>query len=129
MANILIVDDDKMVREAARIVLQAKGYEVEVAADGKSGIEAAKAGSFDVAIVDLFMPDLDGLQVMEAIRKLLPKMPMIAASGFMFGGNAPPSMPNFATMAAEAGATVTLYKPFRPDALLQAVADALAQVA
>jgi len=129
MANVLLVDDDKMVREATQILLRAKGYDVVVAADGKSGIEAAKAGRFDVAIVDLFMPDMDGLQVIGAIRKILPKIPMIAASGFMFGGGAPPSMPNFATMAAEAGAAVTLYKPFRPDVLLQAVADALAQVA
>jgi len=128
MPSILIIDDDHMVREAAQILLHAKGYNVVAAADGKSGIEAACTGKFDVAIVDLFMPDLDGLQVIDAIRQGNPNLPMIAASGFMFGSECP-SMPNFEAMAAEAGAAFTLYKPFRPDTLLQAIASAIAQAA
>jgi CheY-like chemotaxis protein len=83
--NILIIDDDKLVREAAQLLLRAKGFEVSVAADGKSGIAAAATGRFDLAIVDLFMPGMDGLKVMQAIRAANPTLPMIAASGFMFG--------------------------------------------
>jgi CheY-like chemotaxis protein len=124
MSRILIIDDDALVREATKIILSARGHDVTLAADGKSGIEIARSQCFDVAIVDLFMPGMDGLQVIEAIRRSKPDMPMIAASGFLFGGECPP-MPNFDAMAAEAGALTTLYKPFRPEALLLAIATAL----
>jgi CheY-like chemotaxis protein len=124
MPTILIIDDDKLVREAIRIVLAARGYDVVAVEDGKAGIAAAEAGQFDLAIVDLFMPGIDGLKVIETIRQSNPDLPMIAASGFMFGGTCP-EMPNFDTMATEAGALATLYKPFRPEGLLQAVEKAI----
>jgi len=94
MPHILVIDDEKLVREATQILLSARGYEVSVAADGKSGIAAVGAGRFDVVIVDLFMPEMDGLSVMRAIRRAKPTMPMIAASGFMLGGGRQP-MPGF----------------------------------
>lgn len=120
MPNILIIDDDKLVRETTQIFLRAKGYEVTAAQDGQSGIEAVKAGEFDLVIVDVFMPGMDGMKVMRAIRDANANIPMIAASGFMFGG-ACPEMPGFEVMAAEAGAAATLYKPLRPGDVLQAV--------
>ncbi len=126
MARVLIIDDDKFAREAAQILLRAKGYDVAVAENGKAGIAAVKAEPFDVAIVDLFMPDMDGLNVMQAIRKLNPNIPLIAASGFMFA-SAPPQMPGFDAMAADSGASFTLYKPFRPHEVICAVEHALQQ--
>jgi len=125
MAKILIVDDDRLVRETAQTIFRAKGHEVTAVADGTSGIQAARHGAFDVVIVDVFMPGVDGLQVIGAIREAHPRLPMIAASGFMFGGDCP-AMPNFDAMAHEAGATATLYKPFRADELLRAIESALA---
>lgn len=124
MPNILIIDDDKMVCEATRILLQSRGYGVTVALDGKSGIEAIRAGGIDLAIVDLFMPNIDGLKVMQAIRHSNPNLPMIAASGFMFDGQCP-QMPGFDAMANAAGAAFTLYKPFRPQEILRVVEQAL----
>lgn len=124
MTNILVIDDDKLVREATQILLRARGYDVTAASDGKSGIHAARSGQFDLAIVDLFMPGMDGLQVMKAIRQSRPSMPLIAASGFMFG-NACPEMPEFEAMATEAGAVSTLYKPLRPTDVLHAIEKAL----
>ncbi|HEX5508417.1 MAG TPA: response regulator [Pseudolabrys sp.] len=130
MPSVLIIDDDKLVRETARILLSSKGYEVVLAENGKAGIEIARSRSFDAAIVDLFMPDMDGLQVIGAIHQSKPQLPMIAASGFMFGnGDAVPEMPDFNSMALEAGAISTLYKPFRPDALLNEVARAIGAAA
>jgi CheY-like chemotaxis protein len=120
MASILIIDDDRLVRESARILLQSRGHDVEVAADGRAGIDAVEVGSFDLAIVDLFMNGIDGLQVMKAIRRIKPGFPMIAASGFMFNGDCP-QMPEFEAMAVEAGASSTLYKPLRPHEVLCAV--------
>jgi len=124
MPNILIIDDDKLVCEATSILLRSKGHQVTTANDGHSGIDAAKAGAFDLAIVDLFMPDMDGMVVMNALRDVDPKIVMIAASGFMFGGRCP-EMPGFEAMANEAGATATLYKPFRPAEVVSVVEQAL----
>ena len=128
MHHVLIIDDDHLVRAATKAVLNAKGYDVAVAANGPDGIEAARQTEFDVVIVDLFMPGMDGLKVIEAIRAANADVPMIAASGFMFGGECP-TMPNFDSMAEEAGAGSTLYKPFRPDVLVNAVEKAIAKKA
>jgi CheY-like chemotaxis protein len=125
MTSILIIDDDRLVRESTRILLHSKGYNVAVATDGKSGIDAAMSGEFDLAIVDLFMKGMDGFEVMRAIRQIKPGFPMIAASGFMFSG-ACPQMPEFEAMALEAGATSTLYKPLRSHEVLCAVERAIA---
>jgi CheY-like chemotaxis protein len=128
MACILIIDDDEAVRSATKIVLDANGFDVVTAADGKSGINAVKDRQFDAIIVDLFMPGMDGLATAKAIRKLCPLTPIITASGFMFGGWCP-EMPNFEEMAAEVGATSALYKPFRPKELLQTIHKAIGAAA
>ena len=124
MPHILVIDDDHLVRAATKAMLTAKGYDVDVAANGPDGVELAGKHKFDVVIVDLFMPGMDGLKVIETIRETDVDVPMIAVSGFMFGGECP-TMPHFDSMAAEAGAGSTLYKPFRPDALVNAVEKAM----
>ncbi|MEA2984872.1 MAG: hypothetical protein QOD94_1126 [Alphaproteobacteria bacterium] len=123
MARILVIDDDDAVREATAMVLEGERFEVVAVPDGQSGISAVKAGAFDLAIVDLFMPGLDGLQTTKAIRQVDPSMPVIAVSGFMLGDRRL-EMPNFGPMATEVGAVSTLYKPFQPAALLQAIEEA-----
>jgi CheY-like chemotaxis protein len=124
MARILIIDDDEAVRRTAQIVLEANGFDAVVVADGKSGIDAIKELHVDAVIVDLFMPGMDGLETTKAIRELSPQLPIIAASGFMFGGSCP-EMPHFQEIAQEAGAISTLYKPFRAKDLLQAIEKAI----
>ena len=125
MARILVIDDDDAVREATAMLLEAERFEVVAVPDGKSGVEAVRAGSFDLVIVDLFMPGLDGLQTTKAIRQVNPSQPIIAVSGFMLG-NRRLEMPNFDAMATEVGAFSTLYKPFQRAALLQAIEQAFA---
>jgi CheY-like chemotaxis protein len=120
MQRVLLIDDDKAVGEATKIMLEAEGFDVVVADDGHAGLRAMEAGRFDLAIVDLFMPGMDGLETASRLRRLNPNLPIIAMSGFMFRGECPP-MPHFSSMAQEAGADATLYKPFRPHELLQAI--------
>jgi CheY-like chemotaxis protein len=122
--RILIIDDDEAVRQTTRLVLETHGFDVVAVDNGKAGVEAVEAGGFDAVIVDLFMPDMDGLTTTRAIRQQRPAMPIIAVSGFMFREKCP-NMPNFHPMATEAGATATLYKPFRPHELVKVIADAM----
>lgn len=127
MASILVIDDDSLVRESTQALLCSQGHNVTAVADGKSGIQAAAATLFDLAIVDLFMPGMDGLVVIRNLSEMQPELPIIAASGFMFGGECPP-MPGFESMAAEAGAVCTLYKPLRPRAVAEAIEEALRKI-
>jgi CheY-like chemotaxis protein len=124
MTRVLLIDDDEAVRRATSIMLEARGFAVVAVDGGQHGIEAIKASHFDVVVVDLFMPEMDGLATTKAIRQLKPSTPIIAISGFMFQGRCP-SMPDFHPMAAEAGAVAALYKPLRPNELVQAIEDAL----
>lgn len=126
--RVLIMDDDTQVRDATAMLLAAKGFDVVALPDGTSGVEAVKAAAFDLVIVDLFMPGMDGLQTTRAIRALDASVPIIAVSGFMLG-DWRLEMPNFDAMAAEAGAHFTLYKPFQPAVLFQAMQEALSGAA
>ena len=129
MPRILVIDDDDAVRKTLSIMLSVKGFDSVEAESGSVGVEVIKAGGIDAVIVDLFMPGMDGLKTIEAIRAHNATVPIIAASGFMFGGDLCPTMPNFNTMAAEAGAVATLYKPFRSKELTQAIEKAFAAAA
>jgi CheY-like chemotaxis protein len=120
LARILIIDDDEYVRGATKFLLDSHGFEVVAVADGKSGIDALKARSFDLIVVDLFMAGMNGLETMKAIRESNPHVPIIAVSGFLFKGYCP-DMPNFEDMAVEAGATAAMYKPIRPAEFLRTI--------
>jgi CheY-like chemotaxis protein len=122
--RVLVIDDDSKVGDTARMILEAEGFDVVVALDGLHGLKAMQALRFDLAIVDLFMPGMDGLQTTKELRQLDPGMPIIAVSGFMFPGECP-EMPHFSLMAKEAGAFATLYKPFRRHKLLQVIRDVM----
>ncbi len=124
MARILIIDDDKDVREATQILLAANGYDPVTADSGRSGIDLIAKNAVDLVILDVFMPGMDGLTTAQAIHRGHPNLPIIAVSGFMFGGQCP-TMPGFDSMATEAGAISTLYKPFKPAQLVQAIQKAL----
>jgi CheY-like chemotaxis protein len=132
MTRILIIDDEETVRRATQILLDAAGFETVAVADGPAGVKAVResvephgARPFDLAIVDLFMPGMDGLATTKALRDVRPSLPVLAVSGFMMRGGERPEMPNFEPMAAEAGAVATLYKPFRPKELIAAVRQAI----
>jgi CheY-like chemotaxis protein len=124
MPRILIIDDDEAVRRATTIMLEARGFEVVAVESGQAGVDAVKAGAFDAVIVDLFMPEMDGLATTRAIHRDSPATPIIAVSGFMFRGRCP-AMPDFHPMATEAGAVASLYKPLRPNELVQTITDAM----
>src|SRR3569832_142447 len=68
MSRILVVDDDGHIREVVRFTLQQGGYQVVEAKDGAEAWRAFEAGSFDLVVLDIIMPEADGLEVCRRIR-------------------------------------------------------------
>jgi CheY-like chemotaxis protein len=126
LPRVLVVDDDPMVSLAIEVCLQRQGMEVTMADGGESGMRALAAETFDVMIVDIFMPHMRGFESIRMFHERAPDIPLIAMSGYAFA-NADTSSPDFLRMTLELGATCCLRKPFTPKALLAAVNDCLAK--
>ena len=120
MSRILVIDDDKFVRTSIRAVLEGAGYEVSDASDAETGLGLQRANPFDVAIVDLIMPNKEGLETIRELRRDFTTIPIIAISG---GGDI--VRKNFFQAAELFGATHTLEKPFDGGDLLAALESAL----
>jgi CheY-like chemotaxis protein len=124
LANILIVDDDAAVQATIRIVLERAGHDVVVAGDGRKGLAIFEAGDFDLLVLDIFMPGMDGLEAMKLIHQRQPRMPILVISGQPISWD-PSAAPDFLKMATKLGAIASLQKPFKPAELLTAVGDCL----
>jgi CheY-like chemotaxis protein len=120
MARILVVDDDSMIRMVVKSILDRQGHSVVLAECGHDGADAIEAYAFDIAIVDIFMPDMNGLETIKAFRKSAPSLPIVVMSGYAFRATNGPA-PNFFRMAIDLGATACLRKPFTPSQLQHAV--------
>jgi len=81
MAKILIIDDEKAIRNALRDILEHEKHKVEEAEDGASGLEKAKKGGFDVVLCDIKMPKLDGMEVLEKLMAHDDSIPVVMISG------------------------------------------------
>jgi DNA-binding response OmpR family regulator len=117
MAKILVIDDDNAVRSVLMILLEQWGHRVVTARDGRSGLAAAERDRFDLLIIDIFMPEMDGFETIRLVRQSKPTLPIIVISG----GSRHASEPDFLAMARKLGAIESLHKPFRPDALSAAI--------
>ncbi|MDP1616241.1 response regulator [Phenylobacterium sp.] len=112
-ASILTVDDSPSIRVAIKIALSNAGYTVTEAANGAEGIEKAQAATFDMIITDLNMPVMDGLTMIEEMRKLpdLMGVPIVFLTT--------ESDASMKERAKAAGATGWLTKPFDPETLVR----------
>ncbi|WP_338700454.1 MULTISPECIES: response regulator [unclassified Bradyrhizobium] len=125
MPSVLVVDDDPMVCVAIEVCLQRQGFEVTVADGGEAGMRALENGTFDVMLVDVFMPHMRGFEAIRIFHERAPDIPVIAMSGYAFA-NADRA-PDFLRMTIELGASACLRKPFTPQALIAAVNECLAK--
>ncbi len=81
MAKILIVDDEKAIRRTLKEILEYEKYKIEEACDGEEGLAMIKSNTYDVVILDIKMPKMDGMEVMEAVNKAGIDVPIIMLSG------------------------------------------------
>ena len=112
-ASILTVDDSASIRVTIKIALTGAGYTVAEAENGADGIAKANAGNFDLIITDLNMPVMDGLTMIEELRK----MPAHAGVPIIFLTTE--SDEGMKQRAKAAGATGWLTKPFNPEQLVK----------
>jgi two-component system nitrogen regulation response regulator NtrX len=83
MAKILVIDDEKTIRDAIRDILEYEGYEIDEAKDGQQGLEMVTSGKYDIALCDIKMPKLDGLELLQKAREegVMTQFVMVSAFG------------------------------------------------
>jgi PAS domain S-box-containing protein len=110
---ILVVDDERGIREGCRRILSAEDHQVDVAENGADGLEKVRSKPYDLILVDLMMPLMGGLDMMEQVRAYDPEIIMIVITGF--------ATVETAVEAMKHGAYDYVPKPFTPDQLLAVV--------
>lgn len=118
-ASILTVDDSASVRMTTKIALTWAGYKVTEAVDGLDGLNKARTTRFDLIVTDLNMPNMDGLRMIEELRRL----PNQIGVPILFLTTE--SDPGMKSRAKAAGATGWLTKPFEPDQMVKLVKKVL----
>jgi DNA-binding NtrC family response regulator len=101
--RILVIDDDDTVRQSIARVLELDGYEVATAETGAEAVSKAKSSLFNLALIDIRLPDMEGTQLLTALPETVPKMVKIIVTGF-------PSLSN-AIEAVNKGADAYVTKP------------------
>ena len=105
--RILIVDDEKVIREGVARALSGRGYTIDKAESGERGIEMIKQSGYDIVLLDLMMPGIDGFGVLEWIKEHEPQIQVIVVTGF--------ATVSKAVTAMKQGAFDFVGKPFTPD--------------
>lgn len=121
MPSVLVVDDEDQIRQLIRETLEQAGYEVQEARNGKQGLERYRAKPADLVIMDILMPDQDGLESIMTLRREFPASRVIAITG----GSDMIGILNFLDVAKMLGARRTLQKPFDMQTLLEATKSEL----
>lgn len=121
MPLILVVDDEESVRTLLRVTMEQAGYEVLECGSGKDALRQFRESPTDLVIMDIVMPEKDGLECIRELHQEFPSAKILA----MTGGGAKVGTLNDLDVAVKLGARRTLQKPFALQELLQAVEDEL----
>ena len=122
MATILVIDDEKEIRDLLRAYLEEAGHQVLEAPDGVEALRGFDPGVVDLVITDVFMPEKDGIEVIVELHRRHPNAPVLAISG----GSSHGEIAVFLDSAEILGAARTLEKPFSGAQLLEKVQELLA---
>ena len=115
--SVLIVEDDKAILKSLKDILQSEGYSVDTAETGREAIQKSKEKFFNMALLDIKLPDMEGTKLLTLMHEDLPKMVKIMVTGY-------PSLEN-AVEALNLGADAYVMKPIKPDKLLALIKEKL----
>ncbi|MGE3508350.1 MAG: response regulator, partial [Vicinamibacterales bacterium] len=118
-ARILVIDDEAAIRDSLRMMLEYEGYEVLGAATGQEGLALAERESPDLVVLDVKMPGMDGIEVLDRLRAMADALPVIVVSGH--------GTISTAVEATKKGAFDFIEKPFASDRVLVSLRNALDQ--
>ena len=116
-ASILVIDDEEIIREALEALLVAEGFRVTTAATGQEGIDAVGRKPIDAVLLDLMLPDLNGIQVLDEIRRQDDELPIIMITAY--------GTIESAVAATKQGAFYYFTKPFKNDEVLAVLRNAI----
>jgi DNA-binding NtrC family response regulator len=114
--RVLVIDDEQVICDACQLILSEQGCRVEHELTGTAGLLAIEKSDFDVVLLDLKLPDMDGMEVLRRVGKEKPGLSVIVMTGF--------STTLIAVEAMKNGATDYLGKPFTDDELITTVENA-----
>ena len=114
--KVLVIDDESVICEACHMVLSENGHAVDSCMTGKTGLLAIERGAYDVILLDMKLPDVDGMEILKIVREKKPAPFMIVMTGYSTISNAVEAM--------KLGAADYLSKPFTDDDLIEAVEKA-----
>jgi DNA-binding NtrC family response regulator len=117
--RILVVDDDDAILSSVATILQLKGYNVDTAETGRQAIEKSQSQFFNLALLDIKLPDMEGTSLLVKMHQTTPRMMKIMLTGY-------PSLEN-AVAALNLGADAYLLKPVNPKDLLKVVEEKLTE--
>jgi two-component system NtrC family response regulator len=112
-SSLLIIDDEHVIRDGCRLVLSGRGHSVDTCVNGREGIEAIQKGSYDLVLLDMKLPDIDGMDILRTVKKKKLSVFVIVMTGYSSVQNAVEAM--------KLGAFDYLAKPFSDDELVLAV--------
>jgi len=116
-ASILIVDDNEGILETLSAILEEKGYRTDIAKNGREAIEKSKTNFYNVALLDIRLPDIEGTELLTKIEETSPRMIKIMITGYA-------SLEN-AVKALNLGADAYIMKPVDPENLLKVINEKL----
>ncbi|MBF0097838.1 MAG: response regulator [Magnetococcales bacterium] len=122
MKQLLIIDDDAVIRQSLARVLERSGYQVHTASSGHQGLRICEEYAIDLVVTDIFMPDSDGFEVIMNLKQSHPRIKLITMSG---GTRNSSDSAFYLETATDFGADHVLKKPFAHDEILVAVAALL----
>ena len=116
ITNLIVVDDDALLAEMLKIQLEKKGFNVRAAQNGKQAVQSLKEFAPDLLITDIFMDEMDGIELVTYLKKNCPELKIIAMTGKL------ESVPmSFLAMAKALGAHRALQKPFDLSTLIKLI--------
>ncbi|HVY00067.1 MAG TPA: response regulator [Pseudorhodoplanes sp.] len=126
--RVLVVDDQLGVRTTLIMALQSAGFDVVAAENGAAALKEFASSRFDVAIIDVYMPGVDGVKLIKTFRERRSDFPIVAMSGVLLGDSERTALDFIVSMPGMSNVTC-LKKPFRMPELLTALRTAVEMAA